>query len=332
MRVLVVPPIGVTFPEDSPWGFLLLGLRHAGHEVAWLGTTSQGCEALVALNHQDQVKRIQAEWGITPARSALVVLEPRVTAPLMYRHSVLSRYGHRYAASPMWADKVHGEEFLWPQVLSPRSPAPGSTAFAATVINGDKRSAVPGSLYGLRRSVIRSCEEQSIPIAVFGPGWGNSFAHRAKQAAGSIVKATKAGVLPAVGESLRDLRMQPVHWMGAVDNKRQAFAVARHSIVIENSGDYVSEKLIDAVCAGVVPLYVGPQIRQFGLPADIAISCEANASHIVETLRRLTEDRRWEVAEAGREWIGSAESRRHEIRVVLEDLGLRIGEQLGSRH
>jgi len=115
--------------------------------------------------------------------------------------------------------------------------------------------------------------------------------------------------------------------MGSVDAKSEAFAVAPTSIVIENSGDYVSEKLIDAVCAGVAPLYVGPPLSGFQIPREIAVECEPEARAILATLRQMTPDRQAEVVAAGQQWLNSNESRVHDIRVVLHNLGCQVGDE-----
>lgn len=307
---------------------LLEGLRGGGHEVDHYGDSRQQPDALVVLNHQPGIQQLQSRLGVPRSRTVLIVLEPRVTAPGMYQPRTLKLYGRRFAASPIWARRIGAEPFLWPQDLHQAAAPPGETGFAASLINADKRSAVTGSLYGLRRSVIRSLGEDSMPLAVFGPGWGDSLAQRLKEAAKAVARATAARILPNLGEALSDLSLRPAQWMGTVDEKVDAFAAAPTSIIIENSRDYVSEKLIDAVCAGVAPLYVGPPLSGFHLPREIAVECEPDAPDILATLRRMTPDRRAEVVAAGQQWLNSSESRMHDIRGVLRNLGNQIGDEL----
>jgi hypothetical protein len=42
-------------------------------------------------------------------------------------------------------------------------------------------------------------------------------------------------------------------------------------IIVENSCDYVSEKIFDCFKAGVVPIYVGPSLPEFGIPAETVL-------------------------------------------------------------
>jgi hypothetical protein len=249
----------------------------------------------------------------------------------MYRKQALNLYGKKFAASPIWAKRIQGSSFPWPQELRQPIARMQTNKFAASLINGDKRSAVKGSLYGLRRSVIRAFNEKSIPLAIFGPGWGDSSVRRLKQAVKAVTKCSITGLPPDLSEAFSDLNLYPANWMGTVAEKADAFSVAPTSIVIENSADYVSEKLVDAVCAGVVPLYVGPPLRKFGFPSEIAIECEPSAESIITALQGLNHNRRAEVSAAGQQWLSSDESRKHDIQFVLSDLGRKIGDGLNMK-
>lgn len=330
MRIVVLPPRGVNFPDGSPWGNLLVGLREAGHDVDHFGARTGRVDAMVSMNDQPDARRLQSELGIPVRRSALVVLEPRVTAPRMYEKSALGHYGHRFAPSPLWAKLLAGEVFPWPQVLRVSMRGSGPWRYAATMINAEKRSAVRGSLYGLRRAVIRACDMQSVPLAVFGSGWDDSAPQRLKKGVEAVARALRAGDRPWLGEALGQLSLTPSHTLGVVAGKPSAFAVAPVAIVIENSRDYVSEKLFDALLAGVAPIYVGPPLSMFGIPSEVAVEVEPDAPAVVSALSDLSESRREEVALAGHEWLGSADSQRHEIHGVLKDLGHVIGDRLTS--
>lgn len=326
----MLPPTGVTFPKDSPWSALIKGLRLAGHEVEGFGYAAIRPDAIVTLNHQPEARWIQETYSLGPERSVLVVLEPRVTAPAMYTARTLKRYGHRFAASPIWARAIGGVPFLWPQDLTPRGVENPSHEYRATVINGDKRSAIKGSLYGLRRSVIRACDDSEVPLAVFGPGWNQSVAHRSIAGAKASAKALTALAVPRLGEAFSDLTSLPHNWLGTVQEKSAAFQHAPATVIIENCRDYVSEKLIDAVCAGVAPLYVGPSLRDFDLPDDIAISCSPTATGILKTIVNITYSRIDEVKMAGTAWLHTREAQAHDRAKVMSTLATEINSSLIS--
>jgi hypothetical protein len=77
--------------------------------------------------------------------------------------------------------------------------------------------------------------------------------------------------------------------------------------VIENSADYLSEKLIDAVISGTIPIYVGPNLNTFGLPAELAYQVNGDLSSIREACWQLMESRDIQdaILHAGREFLRS---------------------------
>jgi len=329
VRIVVLPPRGVVFAEDSPWNSLIAGLRTCGHEVDGYGQASSRPEALVTLNDQPEARRLQRSYAIPERRAALVLLEPRVTAPQMYTKSVVTRYGIRFAASPIWAAAIGARPFLWPQTIVPGPTREPHHQYDATMINAEKRSAVEGSLYGLRRAVIREMDDRGMNLAVYGPGWDSPPSTRLRQGVKATAKAVAAGLPPQLGEATSGLVIRPRNWQGRVREKSAAFSTAPASIIIENSADYVSEKLVDAISAGVVPVYVGPPLDVFDLPRDLVIGCPAAPREICSAIKSQDASRRSEVAAAGREWLRSEEAERHAIHGVLLALGADIGQLLG---
>ena len=328
MRIVVLPPRGVLFAADSPWNSLLAGLRACGHEVDGYGQFASRPEALVTLNDQPEARRLQRSFSIPEGRSALVLLEPRVTAPQMYTKRVVTRYAIRFAASPSWAAAIGARPFLWPQKIVPGPTLEPCHKFDATMINAEKRSAVEGSLYGLRRAVIREMDERGMNLAVYGPGWDSHPSARLRQGFRAAAKAVAAGIPPHLAEAMSGLVVRPRNWQGRVQDKDVAFSTAPASVIIENSADYVSEKLVDAIAAGVVPIYVGPPLPEFGLSSDLAITCRPAVDDVVSSMTRLTPGRRSEVLEAGNEWLQSSACQHHEIRHVLRTLGCSLGHAL----
>ena len=61
------------------------------------------------------------------------------------------------------------------------------------------------------------------------------------------------------------------------------------SIVIENSLDYVSEKLFDAVQAQNIVIYVGPDLETFGIRSENFLRCSKNTSEIIELIRKISQ-------------------------------------------
>lgn len=237
-------------------------------------------------------------------------------------------YGLRYTPSPIWAEALNAKTFLWPQDIGPQEIPEGPYRFRASMINGDKRSAVPGSLYGLRRAVIKASQEQDLPLALFGPGWGASTVAHMMLGAKASLRATIAGTIPSVGEALSLANQRPQSWLGTVDDKQVAFASAPIAIVIENSADYVSEKLIDSIRGGAAPVYVGPPLARFELPESMVLTADPVATSVINAVRSMSVARIDEIRSAGGSWLMSTNAKKHAICEVLTSLGSTIGEQL----
>jgi hypothetical protein len=58
------------------------------------------------------------------------------------------------------------------------------------------------------------------------------------------------------------------------------------SIVIENSSDYVSEKIFDSFSAGCIPIYVGPDLNEYEIPRNLYIQAEPSESGVKEGIKK----------------------------------------------
>jgi hypothetical protein len=56
--------------------------------------------------------------------------------------------------------------------------------------------------------------------------------------------------------------------------------------VIENSKEFLSEKLFDAFFAKCIPVYVGPKVENFDIPKNLVIQCDPNIVSISEGIRK----------------------------------------------
>jgi hypothetical protein len=58
----------------------------------------------------------------------------------------------------------------------------------------------------------------------------------------------------------------------------------RYALVIENSAEYMSEKLMEALFAGCIPIYVGPDPQEYGIPKELVIWTKPNIRAIEHSL------------------------------------------------
>ena len=75
---------------------------------------------------------------------------------------------------------------------------------------------------------------------------------------------------------------------GSLASKEEVLRRAEICIVIENDFSTLSEKVFDAIYAGCVPIYVGPDVSHIEGLSDCLITVEPNARKIIEKLNGLT--------------------------------------------
>ena len=77
------------------------------------------------------------------------------------------------------------------------------------------------------------------------------------------------------------------NYKGLSEDKFRTMENYRISVVIENSADYVSEKLFDSVSSGAITIYVGPELEKYGLSGGSAIQTKASVEEIIKVVRNL---------------------------------------------
>jgi hypothetical protein len=72
----------------------------------------------------------------------------------------------------------------------------------------------------------------------------------------------------------------------AVDDKFEFTSQYAVALVIENESTYVSEKLLEAIQAGCIPVYVGPEISEEWLPRDLYVRANPDVMSIRKALEQ----------------------------------------------
>jgi len=196
--------------------------------------------------------------------TVLIASEPSVVIPEHSKTSVLRKFDRVIEVGRPSSLPV----YKWPQTwnsLDSKLPRKDRSV----VVNADKWSFVRGQLYWLRAAVVSA----SASTDVYGHGWARSkavrFAHRGYEFIRVILSLT----LPSL-EGLRFSLASPLSYMGDAGDKIQVTSQYKVALVIENSEELITEKLFDAWFAGCVPVYVGPDVKPFGLPSSLLIRCE----------------------------------------------------------
>jgi hypothetical protein len=137
------------------------------------------------------------------------------------------------------------------------------------VINANKLSLIRGELYSLRRKCMQSIES----LDFYGHDWDIPMALKVKKLIGELVICMAALRFPTISGSAHWFTKSK-NYLGATPSKRQTLEKYRVSLVIENSSEFLTEKLFDCFFAGAIPVYVGPQLDDYEIPAYVAIQAE----------------------------------------------------------
>lgn len=303
MRIQILPPKSLDVHGSETWQSLRDGLAASGHEAEFVSALPADAEAVV--DFQARLTRRSAGRWPPAHRCALVILEPSATMPRAHRLSLRARYGSVWLGSPLWRTRDDERVFPWPQdlTITAGSGASNPGPYDAVMIAASKWSASSHSFYSLRREIVSEFGHSDLRLAVVGTGWTDSRARRMRAMALALARQVAAAQRPSARELLAKWEVRPADALGYVACKSAATALAPISIVVENSRDYLSEKLIDAVTRGSAPIYVGPSLDSMGLPAGIALEVRASAKAVLEATRNLTPSVRESVVANGQRWV-----------------------------
>jgi hypothetical protein len=263
-----------TKPQDSSFAKVVRDLgRYASPEAA------PDCTIFVDLN-QDPSRLIPGEISKKPW--ILIRQEPRVVLPQNYKSDYIANFSLIIDVGRTASDYV--SRVNWPQTWNLEHLESDNLGRERlnrfVVINANKISFVKGELYSLRRIAA----QKSPDVDVYGFDWDIDIAARVKRLIDQLSVPIKYG-LPLSVRAHKGWFKQPLMKKGQTQDKLETLAKYNYSLVIENSIDYMSEKLLDSLMAGTLPIYVGPDLRLFGIPDFAAIQTEPNVKSILKAVQ-----------------------------------------------
>ena len=217
---------------------------------------------------------------------ALIAWEPRIVMPKMHKSRNYKKYKFIYAPTPAWfSDHCNHNQFKWPQnyFTDKDLKVPFKVRQNKIILmQANKFSVIPGENYSLRRNLINLLDPEILDL--YGPEWNAGLLHDVNRVLRSVKGSP--GSLPNIFKSSRHLGKKYTNYQGTVPNKHEIFQKYKYSIVIENSSDYVSEKLFDSIGAGCLTFYYGPELSRFNLPSDLVINLAGNKYEMNNTIER----------------------------------------------
>jgi hypothetical protein len=266
-------------------------------------------EFLVLFNHEKNIYRSFIRSGGRPEKTILIRLEPETVFPAQYTKRIESKYG--LIISP-GAVAVDGFFFGWPYKyhLNPAVPdvrdpelvkildsIPQNSWFdyvswnkrshKLVMIAANKVSPISKSNYSMRRNLASSIDTEI--LEVFGPLWGGSYYQKIYHRIAVLVAAIKQGTFPNLPQIYASLFKKYKASRGVLADKHKLLRESKFTLVVENSNFIVTEKIFDAFINGSIPIYVGADLKLFGVPSGLAIESSGNPKDIESIVKNLSE-------------------------------------------
>lgn len=251
----------------------------------------------------------------------LVCVEPFVINPVQFSRSVREAYGHVISISPelgpghvdeLW-DGGHLKDLDEVRRLVAKSSDENRQPRSVAMLNANKFSAVPGSQYGRRFKVLSEFTQMGIPTHLGGYGWNNSYWRQIKPVLYTSAQALRLGMIPMTSEfGRRSISKLPdVRFFSEVPSAAAFFRQFEFGIAIENQFGYFTEKALNVMLGGAIPLYLGSDATKFGVPKEALVDvarefdgdfCKAYSEVVLDL------DRKQRMISIGREWLNSGKA------------------------
>jgi hypothetical protein len=277
--------------------------------LGMIETSIEECEGLIFLNYNHKSYRQYKKLGKDLNNLVLIRLEPIAVYPRQYQHTIKNKF--RLVIDPgreMDKDKKPSTFIGWPYQynLNPTTPVRNGSSLKSVInqsikdnnfeidvwnkkhnkivlIAANKVSPTSHSNYRLRRQIVKLMNSNEIDV--YGELWKSSFKKKLLHRLAVGFYSLKSGYVPNICELYGGIFRKYKSTQGVVQNKHLTIQKYKYSLVIENSSDYCSEKLFDALINGSIPIYIGPNNQRILLPDNLYFS---SSGSIVE-IRKLIE-------------------------------------------
>lgn len=305
---------------------------------------------LISINHNRTSYKKFIKNGGNSQKSILIRLEPFAVYPAQYHPKIEAKYG--LVLTPgQFNSQIDISQFLgWPYKfhLNPAKPSPNdqkimdllpgilnSEVFEIgnwikrenkmVMIAGNKVSPTIKSNYRLRRKIASSMNISNLNL--FGSMWNLPFHKKLFHRLSVGVFSLRTGFFPNIYALYGNFFTRYPTYRGEVLNKHSKLKEYRFSLVIENDSNYISEKLIDCMINGTIPIYIGPKLLDYYLPEDLYIWCDGSLDTLNCIVDSISEERATSMLRGMKDFLGSEKFKKYWLAEnVYESISKRIFE------
>jgi len=229
------------------------------------------CDLYIAIDLIDSIFLNNSNNHKIP--KVLIRQEPRIVLPLTYMDKNTINFDHiidigKPKSSPYTV-------LNWPQDLTSYLKNSKTKNDRVVIVNSNLLSLGRGENYSLRRQAINNIKD----LDLYGYQWNNNLVRKLHTFFIELKKYTF---------KVRDLKIQGIknyfrhfdNYLGEVEDKRMAISMYKYCLVIENSSEYLSEKIFDALLSGCIPIYIGPDLNSYEIPSFLYLQAQPNIGDI----------------------------------------------------
>lgn len=238
--------------------------------------------------------------------------EPRCVLPAAYSRTALNLNSHiitfgkpeENSISEVWPQ-------FWDENLQGHETCERNNQ-SVVIVNANKLNLTKSEQYTLRRKCIANLTN----LDLYGDEWNTSIAARIKVAIIEILKNPTKHLFTFTFHSRYWFSRRPL--VTAPENKSEVLARYKVSLVIENELTYLSEKLFDVLTAGCIPVYVGPDLNDYEIPASLCFQAKPNIRSIRSQISLALKSDYSSFLHELAHWLNSSETKaRHRGELVI---------------
>jgi len=282
MRIRLVGHSGepyMNIGSEGPWWDFVKELEKNGCEIINSGFGAK-IDALITNTHSKLAIEECRKNNIPKSKMFIILWEPGVNDHKRHSKESLDNYGTIWSPSLDWGHKLRTKYFNWPQLALEENFETISSwskrKNKAVMVLANKFSATKGELYSLRRKLAMLTSKTQV-MDLFGAKWNLKKIYSYRHYFGKLVR-TPVNLISF--KSFLNLGKFLENYKGLSFDKIATTKNYKIVVALENSMDYISEKLFDAFASNAIVVYIGPEINRYGIPEGAAIQVAPNAQVI----------------------------------------------------
>lgn len=225
-------------------------------------------------------------------KKVLIRFEPKVVQPTNYIEKLTSKFDKIFDVGRFGDEQA--DVIFWPQdwnmVYENLGKKFSERKERIALVCGNKLSLIEGELYSLRRECINNIDL----IDLYGTNWKINFREKISTLFFQICTSLLSFSWPKFS-GLKGYFKEVENWHGSPESKFLTLSNYKYTLVIENSIDYLSEKLFDAFFSRTLPIYIGPDLEKYHIPRDLALQVKPKLCDIKDAIEQIknTDYEKW---------------------------------------